>query len=241
MLVACAYGYGGQQVTDKVLQKEVLFLRHKLQKGLLTRDQEPKEEEMQLMSDYVTKLEGFPDLEVSIIRATKINKVLKAILKLDNIPKEDEFKFKSRSQVLLDKWNKLLAVDGSAAPAPAAEANGTSKASAKANGVKEKTEASEPAKAEEPKEANDEPKESKEDATEAKEASKENSKVTAEEESKMDVDETPKEVTKPEEAPEATEKPAAEEVRLPPNESTLALPWLTTSQTKTAEATETAA
>jgi hypothetical protein len=99
----------------------------------LTRDQEPKEDEMRLMSDYITKLEGFPDLEVSIIRYTKINKVLKAILKLDSIPKEDEFKFKSRSQVLLDKWNKLLAVDG---PGDGAEGvNGE----AKTNGVKDKS------------------------------------------------------------------------------------------------------
>lgn len=109
---------------------------------------------MKLMSDYITKLEGFPDLEVSIIRSTKINKVLKAILKLENIPKEDEFKFKPRSQVLLDKWNKLLAVDGTPT-APAAEVNGTSKASAKANGVSKKSEpakedAKEAAKSEEP-------------------------------------------------------------------------------------------
>jgi hypothetical protein len=87
---------------------------------------------MKLMSDYITKLEGFPDLEVSIIRATKINKVLKAILKLDSIPKEDEFHFKPRSQALLDKWNKLLAVD---APAPPAAAEGTNGV----NGTQEKT------------------------------------------------------------------------------------------------------
>lgn len=92
-------------------KKEVLFLRHKLQKGLLTRDQQPKEEEMKMMSDYLTKLEGFPDLETEIIRTTKINKVLKAMLKLDQIPKEEEFEFKPRSQVLLEKWNKLLATD----------------------------------------------------------------------------------------------------------------------------------
>jgi hypothetical protein len=166
------------------VQKGVLFLRHKLQKGLLTKDQEPKEEEMKLMSDYVTKLEGFPDLEVSIIRATKINKVLKAILKLENIPKEDEFKFKPRSQALLDKWNKLLAVDGP-------EVNGTSKAPAKANGVKEKSEAAaEPVKAKE---------ESKE-----KETPKEESKEASEEPK-----EAPKEADKSE---EAVEKPAAEEV-----------------------------
>ncbi|KAL2134752.1 hypothetical protein VTI74DRAFT_10908 [Chaetomium olivicolor] len=135
--------------------KEVMWLRHRLQKGLLTRDQEPKEEEMKLISDYLRKLEGFPDLEVSIIRATKINKVLKAILKLENIPKEEEFKFKPRSQVLLDKWNKLLAVDGTPAT-PAAEVNGTSK---KANGVKEKSEATEPAKAKEEEAGKEDPKE----------------------------------------------------------------------------------
>ena len=94
-------------------QKEVLYLRHKLQRGLLTRDQQPQESEMKQMSEFVTILENFADLEVSIIRTTKINKVLKAILKLDSIPREDEFKFKERSQKLLDKWNKLMADDSS--------------------------------------------------------------------------------------------------------------------------------
>ncbi|KAF7928701.1 uncharacterized protein EAE98_005757 [Botrytis deweyae] len=106
-------------------EKEILFLRHKLQKGLLTKDQEPKADEMQQMSEYVNKLEGYADLEVSIIRATKINKVLKAILKLPVIPKEDEFQFKSRSQSLLDKWNRLLASEQVAPATTEAPANGT--------------------------------------------------------------------------------------------------------------------
>lgn len=71
---------------------------------------------MEQMSEYVTMLEKLKDLEVSIIRTTKINKVLKAILKLESIPREDEFHFKDRSQVLLDKWNKLLTAE-TAAPA----------------------------------------------------------------------------------------------------------------------------
>ena len=75
------------------------------------------------MSEFVHKLEGYADLEVSIIRATKINKVLKAILKVQNIPKEDEFQFKPRSQSLLDKWNKLLASEGTSV-APTAPTNG---------------------------------------------------------------------------------------------------------------------
>lgn len=76
---------------------------------------------MKQMSEFVSKLEGYADLEVAIIRATKINKVLKAILKLSSIPKEEEFQFKPRSQTLLDKWNKLLATEQGtpiAAPAP---------------------------------------------------------------------------------------------------------------------------
>ncbi|KAK1985335.1 hypothetical protein LZ30DRAFT_747253 [Colletotrichum cereale] len=128
-------------------EKEVLFLRHKLQKGLLTRDQEPKEEEMKMMSDYITKLESFADLEVSIIRATKINKVLKAILKLDSIPKEEEFHFKTRSQMLLDKWTEILAGgNATAASVTPAPTNGV-------NGTKDEEKKDTPAASEGPKEA----------------------------------------------------------------------------------------
>jgi len=82
------------------------------------------------MSEFISKLEGYADLEVSIIRATKINKVLKAILKLAEIPKESEFQFKDRSKSLLEKWNKILesaeqpAASGST---PAAGDEGSSK------------------------------------------------------------------------------------------------------------------
>lgn len=88
------------------------------------------------MSEFVTKLEGYAELEVSIIRATKINKVLKAILKLNSIPKEEEFQFKPRSQTLLDKWNKLLASEqDTPAPAPAT-ANGVNDESNTSDEVK---------------------------------------------------------------------------------------------------------
>jgi hypothetical protein len=102
-----------------------MYLRHKLQKGLLIRTHSPKEEEMKQMSEFVTKLEGYADLEVSIIRATKINKVLKAILKMSTIPKEEEFQFKPRSQSLLDKWNKLLASEQGTPAVAAPATNGT--------------------------------------------------------------------------------------------------------------------
>lgn len=92
----------------KSREKEVLFLRHKLQKGFLSRDQAPQESEMEQMSNYIKKLENYGDLEVSIIRATKINKVLKALTKLNTIPKDEVFDFRGRSVEMLSKWNKIL-------------------------------------------------------------------------------------------------------------------------------------
>ena len=68
------------------------------------------------MSTYLTKLETHPDLEGSIIRATKIHKVLKAMIRLNSIPKDEEYNFKTRSHELLTKWNTILAAD----PAPGA-------------------------------------------------------------------------------------------------------------------------
>jgi hypothetical protein len=59
---------------------------------LLTRD--PKEEEIEKMSEFISRLKGYTDLEVSIIQAIKIKKVLRGILKLNSIPKEEAFQFK---------------------------------------------------------------------------------------------------------------------------------------------------
>ncbi|PGH09592.1 hypothetical protein AJ79_05648 [Helicocarpus griseus UAMH5409] len=113
-------------------EKEVLYLRHKLQKGFLTRDQTPKEEEMASMSNYIQKLESYADLEVSIIRTTKINKVLKAIIKLNSIPKDEEFNFRGRSINILNKWKTLLDSD-----IPAANEKEEPEAKPKANGHKQ--------------------------------------------------------------------------------------------------------
>lgn len=86
------------------------------------------------MSEYITKLECYADLDVSIIRATKINKVPKAILKLENIPMESEFHFKDRSRQLLEKWNKIL--ESAAPPAETGPTkNDTSAVSVTQNGA----------------------------------------------------------------------------------------------------------
>ncbi|KAH1581051.1 hypothetical protein KXX17_001380 [Aspergillus fumigatus] len=108
-------------------QKEVLFVRHRLQKGFISRDQPPKEEEMTTMSNYFTRLERVADdLEVSIIRATKINKVLKMIVKLNSIPRDEEFQFRRRAINILSKWKNVLDADTTTTPAEP-KANGAHK------------------------------------------------------------------------------------------------------------------
>ncbi|KAJ5424860.1 hypothetical protein N7445_010833 [Penicillium cf. griseofulvum] len=94
----------------------VLFLRHKLQKGFISRDQPPKEDEMASMATYFDKLEKHSDLEVSIIRSTKINKVLKMIVKLNSIPRDEEFNFRHRAMNILSSWKNILDAD---TPGPA--------------------------------------------------------------------------------------------------------------------------
>ncbi|CAI4216490.1 unnamed protein product [Parascedosporium putredinis] len=101
---------------------------------------EVKEEDMASMSEFFTRLEKFTDMDASILKATRIHKVPKAILRMESIPKEDEFNFKTRSQKLLDQWNKLLAAD----PSPAdAGSNGVNGAEGKKESKAEPTEAEE--------------------------------------------------------------------------------------------------
>lgn len=121
-------------------EKQVLYLRHRLQKGFLSRDQAPKDEDMTSMSEYLKQLEAHEDLEAEIIKKTKVHRVLRAIMKLETIPMEEDFAFKKRSTELLTKWSGALASDTEPAGA---------------NGVKnEEREKSESAKEASPSEKN---------------------------------------------------------------------------------------
>lgn len=66
---------------------------------------------MATMGTYFEKLEKHADLEVSIIRSTKINKVLKMIVKLNSIPRDEEFKFRERAINILSNWKNVLDTD----------------------------------------------------------------------------------------------------------------------------------
>jgi len=95
----------------KSLTIVVLFLRHKLQKGLCSRDNPARAEDMPSMNEHLIALENFADLEAQIIQKTKVAKLLKVILKLTSLPRDEEFKFKERCGKLLAGWNAILAAD----------------------------------------------------------------------------------------------------------------------------------
>lgn len=97
-----------------VPQKEVLFIRHKLQKGLLDKAQAPKAEEMESMNEWMSSLEKVQPMEESIIASTKIHKLLKAIIKVGHtIPNNDEHKLKERATALLEQWGQTPAPENS--------------------------------------------------------------------------------------------------------------------------------
>lgn len=98
---------------------------------------------MPAMADFFDQLEQHKDLEAAIIRNTKIHKVLKNILRLDTVPRDDEFNFKKRSQDMLDHWGGALSAptDGKAEAKPAVNGAAKSEEPAKAaeNGAKDET------------------------------------------------------------------------------------------------------
>jgi hypothetical protein len=73
---------------------------------------------MAAMSGYLKDLEAHDDLEAEVIKKTKVHKVLKAIIKLNSIPKEEEYGFKQRSSELLTNGVKH---DESEKPEPTKE------------------------------------------------------------------------------------------------------------------------
>ncbi len=84
----------------------VLYYRHVLQRRFLARDRRPKADDMQTADVVFTGLTGMGKIERKIVRITKIDKVLEEILKLNNIPKNDQYKFTERSNALIAKWGQ---------------------------------------------------------------------------------------------------------------------------------------
>lgn len=96
--------------------REVLFIRHKLQRGFLTPDQEDSgggglpDGQRDELPDLLTQLEKLGDLEARVISATKINKVMRALVKKNDLPRDEELSIRSRAYALLDEYELTLLV-----------------------------------------------------------------------------------------------------------------------------------
>ncbi|RDW87247.1 hypothetical protein BP5796_02941 [Coleophoma crateriformis] len=89
-------------------EKEVLYIRHRIQKGLLTRYKQPVEAELPEIARSISMLEGFGEVDVQIILRTKIHKVCKAVMGLDIFPGDDTFQIRARNALLYERYSKLV-------------------------------------------------------------------------------------------------------------------------------------
>jgi len=65
---------------------------------------------MPLINDLFTTVEGYQNMTVEHLTFTKIGIVMRHIHLLEpaQVPRDDEFKFRERAKVLIDKWHGLL-------------------------------------------------------------------------------------------------------------------------------------
>ncbi|KAJ7679555.1 hypothetical protein DFH06DRAFT_1465587 [Mycena polygramma] len=89
--------------------------RHKLQKTFLNSKSLPPDEDMPQVDSVFSNVEGYQNMNIEYLRYSKIEKVMRHISLLESgkVPRDDEFKFRYRAKVLVDKWQGIL--DGSAA------------------------------------------------------------------------------------------------------------------------------
>ncbi|KAF5365178.1 hypothetical protein D9758_005363 [Tetrapyrgos nigripes] len=84
--------------------------RRKLQRTFLNFKSAIKEEDMPTMDQLFTTIESYDKMNREYLQFSKVGKVMRRInaLEPDKIPRENEFKFRERANVLIDKWHAIL-------------------------------------------------------------------------------------------------------------------------------------
>lgn len=106
-------------VSEKDRQHQLWLCRIKLQRSLIQRNQPimpkdpsqfppPTVDELLVARIILHRLADFP-LNVDLLRETKIHKVLKCILKDEDLEYPDSFRLHEKCRELLDKWKDLIA------------------------------------------------------------------------------------------------------------------------------------
>ncbi|KAK2793454.1 hypothetical protein FQN50_010007 [Emmonsiellopsis sp. PD_5] len=103
-----AHADDSEEGKKQKLYDEVFYIRHHLHKGFLLRGQPPKEEDMGQMSFFMQKLESYDTLPASIIKSTKIIKVLVHLFRLTSIPKDKKYNFHDRTFKIIIKFRDII-------------------------------------------------------------------------------------------------------------------------------------
>lgn len=98
--------------------KKVKEWRHKVQKVFLGKDGTINAEDMPSADATFKVVEEYEGMMADHLRTTKIGKVMKRVMQLAEIPRDDEFHFKERAEKLCAKWGAIMASGDGAAAAP---------------------------------------------------------------------------------------------------------------------------
>ncbi|WVR07685.1 hypothetical protein IAU60_004727 [Kwoniella sp. DSM 27419] len=82
--------------------------RHKLQRAFLSKSL-PSAEEMPTYDDLFKTIESYKDMTIDALQYSKIGKVMKKIVTLSEIPRNDEFKITDRASKLMHQWTDFIA------------------------------------------------------------------------------------------------------------------------------------
>lgn len=89
--------------------KKVKEWRHKVQKVFLGKDATINPEDMPSADATFKTVEEYDGMTAEHLRTTKIGKVMKRVMQLSEIPRDDEFHFKDRAEKLCAKWGAIMA------------------------------------------------------------------------------------------------------------------------------------
>ncbi|EST08478.1 PWWP domain protein [Kalmanozyma brasiliensis GHG001] len=95
--------------------KKVKEWRHKVQKVFLGKEGTIHADDMPGADATFKTVEEYDGMTAEHLRTTKIGKVMKRVMQLSDIPRDDEFHFKERAEKLCAKWGAIMA-GGDAAP-----------------------------------------------------------------------------------------------------------------------------
>lgn len=102
--------------------KKVKEWRHKVQKVFLGKDGTINPEEMPAADSTFKTVEEYDGMTTEHLRTTKIGKVMKRVMQLSEIPRDDEFHFRDRAEKLCAKWGAIMA-GGESVKEPSHEAS----------------------------------------------------------------------------------------------------------------------